>query len=259
MAKGNSKLGGGGTTAPTATAPTNISNVPTNATAMTDTQADALRDLQDSQYDANTTAAVKMYISNTDFDNQGHSLSQTMNYLEEQGVDLNNMNVQAVNRKYGLHLTPNDVASMQFTSNYMQTAMHPLGQDTLLQRGAHDDMLKNTFGISDYSKMSTAQLKSQLVGQAFRNDSYMSTSYDIKKNPFLSSSSGSGVSGGREIVYEIKAGKNTKCLFGAKKQSEIILGKGQNWKITDVRDSGRTATPRMGASKRQIIISIESF
>lgn len=226
---------------------------------MTDTEADQLRDLQDSQYDANTTAAVKMYISRTDFDHQNHSLSQTMNYLEEQGVDLNNMDVNAVNKKYGLRLTPSDVASMQFTSNYMAVAMHPLGKDTILQRGAHDDLLKNTFGIQDYSKMSTAQLKQRLVGQAFRNDSYMSTSYDISKNPFLSSSSGSGVSGGREIVFDIKAGANTKCLFGAKKQSEIIIGKGTNWKITDVRDSGRTATPRMGASKRQLIISIETF
>ena len=239
------------------TAPTVISNVPTNPTAMTDAQADALRDLQDSQYDANTTAAVKMYISNTDFDGYDHSLSQTMNFLEEQGVDLNTMDVKAVNKKYGLHLSPNDVASMQFTSNYMQVAMHPLGQDTILQRGAHDDLLRNTFGIQDYTKMSTAQLKQQLVGQAFRNDSHMSTSYDISKNPFLGS--GSGVSGGREIIFDIKAGANTKCLFGAKKQSEIILGKGQNFKITDVKDTGRTATPRNGRPKRQIVISIETF
>lgn len=262
MGRGRSK-GGGTTVAPTpAPTPTmaNMPNVPTNVVTLTDKDADKLRQQQDSMYDANTTSAVKMYISDRDFDHQGHSLSQTMNYLEEQGVDLNSINagnLSQINRQYGLSLSSRDLASLQYTSNYMAVAVHPIGKDVQLQRACHDDLLKNQFGISDYTKMSTQQLQQSLVGKAFQNTSYMSTSYDISKNPFLSSSS--GVSGGREVVLNIKAGKNTQCLFGAKKQSEIILGKGQNFRIVGVSDTGKTATPRGQGYKRQIQIDIETF
>ena len=256
MGRGSSGIRAGSGT-PAAPAPTVVPNVPVAAAVMTDAQAQALRDLQDSAYDASTTAAVKMYISNTDFDKQQHSLSQVMNYLESEGVDLATANLAAINKQFGLRLSAGDLASMQYTSAYMGRAVHPLGQDTILQRGAHDDLLRQAFGIKDYSKMSQAQLQSALVGKTFKNTSYMSTSYDMKKNPFLSSSS--GVSGGREVVYNIKAGKNTSVLFGAKSQSEVIIGKGTDFKITGVRYSGKTATPRGGSYKPQLIIDIETY
>ena len=60
-------------------------------------------------------------------------------------------------------------------------------------------------------------------------------------------------------MFNMKVGKNTKVLFGAKKQSEVIIGKGTQFKITGVKYSGKTATPRMGASKRQIVIDVETF
>ncbi len=234
-----------------------VSNVPQNAQPMTDQDADALRKQEDSSYDASTTAAVKMYISNTNFDGQGHSLSQAMNYALENGVDFANDDVATINSKLGTRFDANDVASMQYTDAYMKAAMHPIGKDVVLQRGGHDDMLRNVFGIQDYSRMSEGQLQAQLVGKAFQTTSYMSTSYDVTKNPFLSSSS--GVSGGREVVYNIKAGAQTKMLFGAKKQSEIVLDKGTNFKITGVRYTGRTATPRGGTPKKQIVIDIETI
>ena len=257
MGRGSSGIGAGGGgvggTGFTAVLP----NVPLNAKVLTDQEAQDLRDEQDSQYDASTTAAVKMYISNTDFDHQGHSLSQVMNYLESEGVNLQTANLAAINKQYGLRLTQSDLASMQYTSAYMARAVHPLGQAAILQRGAHDDLLRQAFGISDYSKMSQAQLQGALVGKTFKNTSYMSTSYDPKKNPFLSSSS--GVSGGREVVYNIKAGSNTKVLFGAKSQSEVIIGKGTDFKITGVHYSGKTATPRGGSYKPQLVIDIETY
>ena len=253
MGRGTSKAGGGGG----AQIPAGGGNAVVNATAFTDADADALRQLEDSTYDANTTAAIKMYISDTDFDKQGHSLSQTMNYLLDNGVDLDQMDYKAVNQQFGLRLTANDMASMQYTNSRMNDAYHALGKDTILQRGAHDDMLRNTFGISDYSKMTESQLQSALVGKAFRNTSPMSTSYDVSKNPFLGSNS--GVSGGREVVYNIKAGSNTKVLLGAKKQSEIIVGTGTDWKITGVHYTGKTATPRGKSYKPQVQIDIETI
>ena len=258
MGRGSSGAGGGtGGAVLLTSAGSNIPNVPTNATNLTDSQADKLRKQQDSMYDPNTTAAVKMYISNTNFDGQGHSLSQTMNYLEDNGVDLANADVNTINKQFGLRLNGQQLASMQYASQVMDTASHPLGQDTNLQRGAHDDMLRQVFGINNYENMSEAQLQNALVGQRFQNTSNMSTSYDIKKNPFLGS--GSGVSGGREVVYNIKAGSNTKVLFGAKKQSEIIIGKGTNFKITGVKYTGKMATPRGGSPRKQVQIDIETF
>lgn len=252
MAKGNrgGRRSGGATTA-------TIPNVPRNAQPLTNSQADALRQQQDSQYDANTTAAIKQYISNTDFDGKQHSLSQTMNYLIDNGEDLQNTTASQLNRKYGLSLSDRDLASMQYTDSYMEVAMHPLGQDIVLQRGAHDDLLQSKFGIKDYSQYSEAQLQKQLVGESFSNDSYMSTSYDVNKNPFLGQSS--AVSGGREVVYNIKAGANTQALFGAKSQTEIIINKGTKFKITGVQYSNKTATPRGGRSKPQIVIDIETY
>ena len=259
MGRGSSGIsaGGGGGGAPAANGPSVVSNVPIAAKVMSDQEAQDLRDQQDSSYDASTTAAVKMYISNTDFDRQGHSLSQTMNFLESEGVDLSTASVASINKQFGLHLTQSDLASMQYTSSYMDRAVHALGVDTILQRGAHDDILRQAFGISDYSKLSQQQLQNKLVGQTFKNNSYMSASYDINKNPFLSSAS--GVSGGREIVFHIKAGKNTKVLFGSKKQSEVIIGKGTDFRITGVGYRGKTATPRGGSYKKQLVIDIETY
>ena len=254
MGRGSSSVGAGGGGG---SAPQPVSNVPVNAVALTDKEASDLRNQQDSMYNANTTAAVKMYISNTDFDRQGHSLSQTMNYLLDNGVDLNTADLNTINRQYGLNLTASDLASMQYTNGYMGVATHAIGKSVTLQRGAHDDLLRNTFGISDYTKMSSTQLQNALVGKAFQTTSYMSTSYDISKNPFLSSSS--GVSGGREVVFNIKAGANTKMLFGAQKQSEIIIDKGTNFKITGVSYTGKVATPRGMGSKNQIVIDVETF
>lgn len=263
MGRGSSKAGGGG--GGTAKTPPPIpasqvqpvgANVPTNATTMTDQMAANLRAQEDSNYNATAKAAIKMYISNTDFDNQGHSLSQTMNYLLDNGVDLATADVNSVNKQFGLNLSSADMSSMQYTYGQMNANFHPIGTSVNLQRGAHDGLLKSAFGISDYSSMSEKQLQSALVGQAFRNTSPMSTSYDIKRNPFLSSSS--GVSGGREVVYNIKAGPKTPMLFGAQKQSEVVLGY-SNFKITGVKYTGKTATPRGGRSKPQIQIDIETF
>lgn len=111
MAKGNS--GGRRAAAAAAPAPPRIvSNVPQNAQPMTDQDADALRKQEDSAYDASTTAAVKMYISNTNFDGQGHSLSQAMNYALENGVDFANDDVATINSKLGTRFDANDVASI---------------------------------------------------------------------------------------------------------------------------------------------------
>ena len=231
-------------------------------TTLTNQEAQTLRDQQDSMYNGTVTAAVKMYISGqphtqaANVDGQGHSMSQTMNYLLENGEDLNNLSVNQVNKKYGLSLDPRTWASIQYMNNVLNQGSHDLGHDVTLTKYGHQDILKNEFGISNYSKLSEAQLQSKLVGGTFTSKAYMSTSYDPSKSPF-NSASGSGIGGGREVIFRINAKSDTKVLLGAKAQSEIIINKGTNYKITNVQYTGNIATPRLSGSVRQIVIDLE--
>ena len=230
---------------------------------LSDQEAAQLRDQQDSMYNGTVTAAVKMYISGqpgtpaANIDGQGHSLSQSMNYLLENGVDLNTATVAGLNQQFGIKLSPRALASMQYTNSILDQGAHAIGKDITLTRAAHDTVLQTEFGIKNYDKMTESQLKQKLIGGTFNSKAYMSTSYDASKSPFLNSST--GVAGGREVIYRIKAGSNTKMLFGSKAQSEIIINKGTGFKITDVSFTGKTATPRMGGLKRQIVIDLETI
>ena len=223
---------------------------PITYTQFTHADAKAISAMEDdpTNYDPSVQAARKMYISNTNFDGKGHSASQSMNWHLKNGADFHKDTPKS------LGISPNDYATMQYMDDYLQRAMHTLGKDSILQRGAHIDDLA-AFGIKSTKGMSISQLKKTLVGQHGSSDAYMSTSYDVKNNPFLGS--GSGVSGGREVVYEIHAHKDVQCMLGAKKQSEIILNKKQGYTIKDVQFTGNTATPRLGSPMPQIKIVIE--
>ena len=143
----------------------------------------------------------------------------------------------------------------KFIDDNIQAGMHSIGKDSQLVRYCHDDILKSA-GISDYTKMSDAQLQSALVGKTFKTTSYMSTSYDGSKNPFNPSAPQGG---GREVVMKIKAGKDTKMVFGAKKQAEIVLNKGTDFKITNVKYDGSYATPRNSGRRPRIELEIETY
>lgn len=201
---------------------------------MTDAEAQTLRDNMGAYYTGSVNDAVKQYISNTDAGN-GYSKSQWLNYKNENGLAMN--------------------ANEKFMDKYLQQGMHDLGKDTVLNRACHADMLE-ALGVKNYQNMSEAQLNSALKGASFTTKSFTSTSYDIKKNPFIS-----GVqSGGREVYMNIKAKSNTKVLFGAKSQSEIILNKGTNMRITGVRFDGSYATPRGSyGSVKRVVIDVETY
>ena len=230
---------------------------------LSDPEAAQLRQQQDSMYNGTVTAAVKMYISGqpgtpaANIDGQGHSLSQSMNHLLEQGVDLNTATPASIQKQFGINLSGRALASMQYTNNVMTQGAHAIGKDIQLTRAAHDSILKTEFGISNYQSLTESQLKQKLIGGTFTSKAYMSTSYDSSKSPFLNSSS--GVEGGREVIFRINAGKNTKMLFGNKAQAEIILNKGTNFRIKDVSYTGKVATPRMGGAKKQIVIDLETY
>lgn len=199
-----------------------------------DNDAQKLRDDMEDMYDPDVTDAIKLYISDSNPNGDGFSHSQNLNYKLDNGMALN--------------------PTEKFIDDNIQAGMHSIGKDSNLVRYCHDEILR-TAGISDYTKMSDAQLQSALVGKTFKTTSYMSTSYDGSKNPFNPSAIGGG---GREVVMNIKAGKDTKMVFGAKSQAEIVLNKGTNFKITGVHYDGTYATPRNSGRKPRVILDIET-
>ena len=203
--------------------------------AFDDNDAQQLRKDMEDIYDPDVTDAIKLYISDSNPNGDGFSHSQNLNYKLDNGIPLN------VNEK--------------FIDDNIQAGMHSIGKDSKLVRYCHDDILKSA-GITDYTKMSDAQLQSALVGKTFQTTSYMSTSYDGKKNPFNPSASGGG---GREVVMNINAGKDTKMVFGAKAQAEIVLNKGTNFKITGIKYDGSYATPRNAGRKPRVVLDIETY
>ena len=200
-----------------------------------DNDAQKLRDDMEDIYDPDVTDAIKLYISDSNPNGDGFSHSQNLNYKLDNGMPLN--------------------PTEKFIDENIQAGMHAIGKDSKLVRYCHDDILKSA-GISDYTKMSDAQLQSALVGKTFQTTSYMSTSYDGKKNPFNPNAIGGG---GREVVMNINAGKDTKMVFGAKKQAEIVLNKGTNFKITGIHYDGSYATPRNSGMKPRIVLDIETY
>ena len=58
---------------------------------------------------------------------------------------------------------------------------------------------------------------------------------------------------------KIKAGKDTKMVFGAKKQAEIVLNKGTNFKITGIHYDGSYATPRNSGVKPRVVLDVETY
>lgn len=212
-----------------------VGNIPVNVTAFTDADATQLRDDMDDRYDPDVVDAIKQYISDSNPNGDGYSHSQNLNYKLDNGLPLN--------------------VTEKFIDDNIQTGMHSIGKDTNLIRYAHDDILKQ-MGVADYTKYSDTQLQNMLVGTTFQTTSYTSTSYDAKKSPFAPNAP---LGGGREVVINVKAGVNTKVVFGAKKQAEIVLNKGTQMKVTGIHFDGTTAHPRNGGSKPRVVLDIETF
>ena len=209
-------------------------NAVLNAQMFDDNDAQALVDDFDDIYtDPDFVDARKLYIANNNPNGDGYSISQNLNYKLDNGIKLD--------------------ANEKFVDDNIQFGMHDIGKDSKLVRYAHDDILKG-LGISDYSKMTDAQLQSKLVGTTFKTTSYMSTSYDSKKSPFAPNQPM-----GREVVMNVNVGKSTKVIFGNAKQAEVVLNKGTDFKVTGIHFDGTYATPRNKGTRPRVVLDIETY
>ena len=198
-------------------------------------QADLQR-LVDNQHDymqqnPDADIARSLYISAAT-DSAGFSMSQTLNHKLENGGALN--------------------GNEAFIYDNLRGAMQPLGADVMLNRGAHASVVR-ALGVSDWSQMSAAQLKSSLVGKSWTSNSFTSASYDESKNPFFHGP----FSGGREVVLRMHTAKSANVMLGARKQAEVVLDIGSHFQVTDVGFTGQTATPRNGRPTKQIVIDVD--
>ena len=207
-----------------------------NHTQFTDKDASKLIAANVDAYDdPDFNYARKLYVSDAT-DASGFSFSQNLNYKLDNNIALN--------------------ANEQFMKDMLQNGMRPIGKDTVLFRAAHDDLLKK-LGVSDYTKLSQAQLQQKLVGTTMQTTSYASWSYDKSKNPFLP---GQPNGGGREVYMVMKAGSSTNMFFGAKSQAEVVTNIGTNMKISNVYFDGTYAKPRLRKnSVPRIVLELESW
>ena len=211
-------------------------NAVVNATAFDDNDAQNLVDAMDDVYtDPDFVDARKLYIANNNPNGDGFSIAQNLNYKLDNGIALD--------------------ANEKFVDDNIQFGMHALGKDSNLVRYAHDDILQG-LGIADYTKMTDKQLQSKLVGTTFKTTSYMSTSYDSKKSPFAPNQPQGG---GREVLINVKSGKNTKVIFGNQKQAEVVINKGTDFKVTGIHFDGTYATPRNKGSRPRVVLDIETY
>ena len=213
-----------------------VQNLKRNYQGFTDTDASAVIAANSDAYDdPDFNYARKLYVSDA-VDSAGFSFSQNLNYKLDNGLKLD--------------------ANEQFMKDMLGNGMRPIGKDTMLFRAAHDDILKQ-LGISDYTKMTQAQLQQKLVGTTMQTTSYTSWSYDKSKNPFLP---GQPNGGGREVYMVNKSAATTNMFFGAKSQAEVVTNIGTNLKISNVYFDGTYATPRLKSGRvPRIVIELESW
>lgn len=200
--------------------------------AFSDQDAQDLRDDTDDRYTPSVLDAIKQYISKADAGG-GYSMSQIFNNKLNNDLKLN--------------------ANEKFMDRFLSQGMHDIGKDVILYRGAHEDFIKQMLGVSNYSNMTEKQLKQAMIGTEYTTKSYTSASYDKNKNPFYTGPN----SGGREVEMVIKAPSTTKIVFGAKSQAETIINKNTKYRVTDVKFTGRQATPRGVGLKPVLQVEVE--
>lgn len=161
----------------------------------------------------------------------GYSMSQNMNYKLDTGQRL--------------------TSREQRMLDGMEQMQAPLAHDTVLHRGAHQNVLE-ALGVQNYYNMSQSQLQRALVGREWTTKSLSSTSYSKSKSPFLSGP----LAGGREVVMKINAAKGTMATRVNPSQAEVVIGRNTNWRVTGVRYTGSSAYPR-GAGRSFPVVELE--
>lgn len=183
------------------------------------------------QYDINTRLAINQYIRQ-DQQAGGYTMSQNMNHKLENGLPLS--------------------ANEQYTADRLDAAMHPIGKDIKLVRGAHQDFLQ-ALGVANYAGMTEAQINAKIAGVEYTEKKFVSTAWDAQRNPFMHGPNANG----REVYLHIDAPSTTKAVLGNVNQTELILSRSTKYRIKGAHFDGTTAYPRIGGAMPRIVVDIE--
>jgi len=182
-------------------------------------------------YDINTKLAINQYIRQ-DQQAGGFTMSQNMNHKLENGLPLN--------------------ANEQYVADRLDAAMHPIGKDIKLVRGAHQDFLQ-ALGVTNYASMTETQINAQIAGVEYTEKKFVSTAWDAQRNPFMHGPN----SNGREVYLHIDAPSSTKAVIGNPNQTELVLSRTTKYRVKGAHFDGTTAYPRNGGVMPRIVVDIE--
>lgn len=192
--------------------------------------------------DIDQQMATIAYLSNEAEAGSLYSPSQNLNYALARGAKLN--------------------GQQKYMDDNLTAAMHNLGYNVTLSRYDHEGFINGLLAQAgyrgDYGNLTAAQLKSYLVGRSYVHNQYVSTSYnDFKRapagDPFRD----------RAVRVEYRAAANAQAMMPGRGPGgdfgEIILGKGQTYRIVDVKYSGKKARAQgtQNYTRDQVVVVVE--
>lgn len=195
-------------------------------------QQQALLQMQRPRQDQAALLSIKDYTDATPQSN-GYALSQNTNHALENGHRL--------------------TAQQRQMASGLKKLMGPIGAEATLYRADHDDILKR-LGVSNYSGMTTSQLRQALVGQTWTAKGFTSTAHSSRMNPFWP---GGSSGGGREVLMKLHTSRTVRAALVQRRQAEVLLDTGTHFRITSVKMTGAMAHPRTGGRKPVIEIEAE--
>ena len=185
---------------------------------------------------AATQAAIQTYLQAHAVPGSLYSPSQILNNALRKGIRLT-------------------VAQQQMVAG-LDAGMHDLGYNANMTRYDRIGYMERLLGGRNYWRMTEQQLKNALIGKTYPDKAYVSASH----NRFINAPAGNNFQD-KAVEIRIHAKSTTKVLmpgvgpggdFG-----EMILARGQNYKIVDVK-MPRGQTGRSGGSYYQkVVVTVE--
>lgn len=205
---------------------------------------------QNQTFSVDTEMAIQDYLYDQPVKGTLYSPSQLMNYKLQQGQDS--------------QLT----AQERFVRDSLLEGMHNLGYNMNLQHYGRVSYLDSfgklaqaqgltnqTINSGNFGRMSEAQLKKAFTGLTYGEKGFLSTSY----NNFKNAPSGNPFTD-KAVKINIKAPASSQALMPGNGPGgalgEIVLAPNQNYRITDVRFTGKTGRSGSGSYK-QIEFDVE--
>ena len=216
--------------------------------------AGRLRDYyQDQTFAIDTRMAIQDYLYDQPVDGTLYSPSQLMNYKLKYGNDA--------------QLTPQE----QFMRDSLMEGMHNLGSNMILEHYGRDSYIDKlgqlakaagltsmTINKGNFDGMSESQLKQALVGTEFSERAFLSTSV----NHFSHAPSGNPFTD-KVVKFTIKAPAGAQGLMPGNGPGgalgEMILAPNQNYRVTDVKLTGKPGRSGSKSYKNQIEFVVEMF